>query len=150
MNKRSQNLFFMEFAAVVSPNHIGCAPREASTKSGEYQFIPFLELLLILPKTKWQCSCRGVGHRLNVDHDLFLRHVDASGHSFLNSDVRLMRNNPGNIIIRQRGTSVHPGLNVGMGKDNTLFALKDGKVKFLWYKGKHAVSVIPEVEEAAN
>ena len=37
---------------------------------------------------------------------------------------------PGEIIIRQRGTNTHPGENVGMGKDHTLFALKDGKVKF--------------------
>lgn len=36
----------------------------------------------------------------------------------------------GNIIIRQRGTKVHPGMNVGIGKDHTLFALKDGHVKF--------------------
>lgn len=36
----------------------------------------------------------------------------------------------GSIIIRQRGTKVHPGKNVGMGRDFTLFALKDGKVKF--------------------
>ena len=36
----------------------------------------------------------------------------------------------GNIIIRQRGTKVHPGLNVGCGKDHTLFALTDGQVKF--------------------
>jgi large subunit ribosomal protein L27 len=36
----------------------------------------------------------------------------------------------GNIIIRQRGTKVHPGLNVGMGRDHTLFALVDGKVAF--------------------
>ena len=36
----------------------------------------------------------------------------------------------GNIIIRQRGTKVHPGNNVGMGKDHTLFALIDGEVKF--------------------
>ena len=36
----------------------------------------------------------------------------------------------GNIIVRQRGTKVHPGENVGMGKDHTLFALKDGVVKF--------------------
>jgi large subunit ribosomal protein L27 len=36
----------------------------------------------------------------------------------------------GNILIRQRGTKVHPGENVGMGKDHTLFALKDGVVKF--------------------
>ncbi len=37
---------------------------------------------------------------------------------------------PGNIIIRQRGTKWHPGENVGMGKDHTLFALVPGKVKF--------------------
>ena len=36
----------------------------------------------------------------------------------------------GNIIIRQRGTKFHPGRNVGMGKDHTLFALTDGKVEF--------------------
>jgi large subunit ribosomal protein L27 len=37
---------------------------------------------------------------------------------------------PGNIIIRQRGTKFHPGVNVGMGKDHTLFALVDGRVSF--------------------
>ena len=37
----------------------------------------------------------------------------------------------GNIIIRQRGTKYHPGENVGMGKDHTLFALVDGTVKFV-------------------
>ena len=37
---------------------------------------------------------------------------------------------PGNIIVRQRGTKFHPGQNVGMGKDHTLFALVDGKVTF--------------------
>jgi large subunit ribosomal protein L27 len=36
----------------------------------------------------------------------------------------------GNIIVRQRGTKIHPGTNVGRGKDDTLFALKSGKVKF--------------------
>lgn len=36
----------------------------------------------------------------------------------------------GNIIVRQRGTRFHPGLNVGMGRDHTLFALKDGVVVF--------------------
>ncbi len=41
---------------------------------------------------------------------------------------------PGNIIVRQRGTKWHPGANVGMGKDHTLFALTDGKVRF--HKGK--------------
>ena len=41
----------------------------------------------------------------------------------------------GSIIVRQRGTRIHPGVNVGMGKDNTLFALTDGVVKF-FRKGK--------------
>ena len=36
----------------------------------------------------------------------------------------------GNIIVRQRGTAIHPGNNVGIGKDDTLFALIDGRVKF--------------------
>jgi large subunit ribosomal protein L27 len=36
----------------------------------------------------------------------------------------------GNILVRQRGTKVHPGLGVGMGRDHTLFALIDGRVKF--------------------
>ena len=52
---------------------------------------------------------------------------------------------PGNIIIRQRGTKVHPGVNVGMGKDHTLFALVDGEVTFAT-KGalnKHTVNVTP-------
>ena len=39
--------------------------------------------------------------------------------------------NAGGIIVRQRGTRVHAGENVGLGKDHTLFALKDGKVKFV-------------------
>lgn len=42
----------------------------------------------------------------------------------------------GNIIIRQRGTRVHPGTNVGMGKDHTLFALTNGVVRF--HSGKQA------------
>ena len=41
----------------------------------------------------------------------------------------------GNILVRQRGTRFHAGENVGVGKDHTLFALADGKVKFL-HKGK--------------
>ena len=52
---------------------------------------------------------------------------------------------PGNIIVRQRGTSVHPGVNVGMGKDHTLFAKKGGVVKFKrGAKNKTTVSVIDE------
>ena len=41
---------------------------------------------------------------------------------------------PGNIIVRQRGTQFHPGTNVGLGKDHTLFALIDGEVKFEWFR----------------
>ncbi|MFN4165936.1 MAG: 50S ribosomal protein L27 [Ferrovibrio sp.] len=50
----------------------------------------------------------------------------------------------GNIIVRQRGTKVHAGKNVGMGKDHTLFATSDGKVKFHDGKqGRSYVSVLP-------
>ena len=50
---------------------------------------------------------------------------------------------PGNIIIRQRGTKVHPGLNVGIGKDHTIFSKINGKVKFKKLKQKTIVSVTP-------
>ena len=51
---------------------------------------------------------------------------------------------PGNIIVRQRGTKFHPGDNVGMGKDHTLFALSDGKVSFrIKAGGKTFANVIP-------
>jgi large subunit ribosomal protein L27 len=52
----------------------------------------------------------------------------------------------GNIIIRQRGTKHHPGLNVGIGKDHTLFALVDGTVEFK-RRGddKSFVSIVPFV-----
>lgn len=50
----------------------------------------------------------------------------------------------GNIIVRQRGTTHHPGANVGMGKDHTLFALEAGKVVFRKTKdNKSTVSVVP-------
>ncbi|RKQ60567.1 MULTISPECIES: 50S ribosomal protein L27 [Thermovibrio] len=49
----------------------------------------------------------------------------------------------GNIIVRQRGTSIHPGQNVGMGSDYTLFALIDGVVKFETRRNKKFVSVYP-------
>ncbi|RJQ55835.1 MAG: 50S ribosomal protein L27 [Actinobacteria bacterium] len=50
----------------------------------------------------------------------------------------------GSIIVRQRGTKVHPGANVGMGNDHTLFALSDGKVQFHRSKNQHKVSVLTE------
>ena len=49
----------------------------------------------------------------------------------------------GNILVRQRGTHIHPGKNVGIGSDDTLFALVDGKVKFERIsRDRRAVSVI--------
>jgi large subunit ribosomal protein L27 len=57
----------------------------------------------------------------------------------------------GNILARQRGTTWHPGRNVGIGKDHTLFALIDGKVKFdTKAKGRTYVSVLPMTEAAAE
>jgi large subunit ribosomal protein L27 len=52
---------------------------------------------------------------------------------------------PGQIIVRQRGTVVHPGVNVGMGRDHTLFARVAGKVEFAVKGGnnKKTVSVVP-------
>ncbi len=51
---------------------------------------------------------------------------------------------PGNIIVRQRGTKVHPGTGVGIGKDHTIFAMVPGTVTFRMTKGdKQLVSVIP-------
>ena len=52
----------------------------------------------------------------------------------------------GSIIIRQRGTKVYPGANVGLGKDYTLFALKDGVVKFgRDGRGRKCVSIQPKI-----
>jgi large subunit ribosomal protein L27 len=50
----------------------------------------------------------------------------------------------GNILVRQRGTKVHPGKNVGLGKDHTIFAVIDGKVSFhSGPRGRTYVSVLP-------
>ena len=55
----------------------------------------------------------------------------------------------GNIIVRQRGTKVHPGDNVGIGKDHTLFALSKGQVAFRQKSGgKMFVNVMPMVKAA--
>ena len=48
----------------------------------------------------------------------------------------------GNILVRQRGTKFHAGVGVGMGKDHTLFALKDGSVKFGVRRDRKVVDVI--------
>ncbi len=53
----------------------------------------------------------------------------------------------GNILVRQRGTKLHPGNNVGIGSDDTLFALVDGVVKFERYgKDRKKVSVYPAAQ----
>jgi large subunit ribosomal protein L27 len=55
----------------------------------------------------------------------------------------------GNIIVRQRGTTWHPGTGVGMGTDHTIFAMVEGKVAFKkGLKGRTFVSVLPTVEAA--
>jgi large subunit ribosomal protein L27 len=48
----------------------------------------------------------------------------------------------GSILVRQRGTKFHPGANVGIGKDDTLFALTDGKVEFGQRRGRRVVNVV--------
>lgn len=56
---------------------------------------------------------------------------------------------PGNIIVRQRGTKFYPGVNVGMGKDHTLFALTEGRVAFTTKRNKRTyVSIEPMVQAA--
>ena len=56
---------------------------------------------------------------------------------------------PGNIIARQRGTKWHPGTNVGLGKDHTIFAKVDGAVKFhKGLKGRTFISVLQKAEAA--
>jgi large subunit ribosomal protein L27 len=58
--------------------------------------------------------------------------------------------NPGGILVRQRGTKWHPGHNVGVGKDHTLFALIQGRVEYKTRaKGRTFVSVVPMMTEAA-
>ncbi len=49
----------------------------------------------------------------------------------------------GNILVRQRGTRIHPGLNVGLGKDYTIFATTDGRVVYDVVRGRKRVSVLP-------
>jgi len=52
----------------------------------------------------------------------------------------------GEIIVRQRGTKFHPGENVGLGRDHTLFALVKGAVSFLVRRGKQTVNIVPAAE----
>ncbi len=52
----------------------------------------------------------------------------------------------GQILVRQRGTKVHPGKLVGMGRDHTLFALRDGRVNFAIRHGESFVHVVPSAQ----
>lgn len=57
----------------------------------------------------------------------------------------------GSILVRQRGTRFFPGLNVGLGKDDTLFAMIDGEVKFTRYQGtRRKVHVVPPASADTN
>lgn len=55
----------------------------------------------------------------------------------------------GNIIVRQRGTRILPGLNIGVGKDYTLFATVDGVVVFDTVRGRKRVSIVPDEAESS-
>ncbi|GAA1719477.1 50S ribosomal protein L27 [Propioniferax innocua] len=58
--------------------------------------------------------------------------------------------NAGEIIVRQRGTRFHPGTGVGRGKDDTLFALREGRVEFGTHRGRKVVNVQPSVVATAT
>jgi large subunit ribosomal protein L27 len=58
---------------------------------------------------------------------------------------------PGNILVRQRGTKFHPGRNVGLGRDHTLFATVTGAVEFhTTTRGRTYISVLPQALDAAD
>ena len=58
---------------------------------------------------------------------------------------------PGNIIVRQRGTKFHPGSNVGLGRDHTIYATVTGAVAFhTTTRGRTFISVVPQAPEAAD
>ncbi|MGB1681026.1 MAG: 50S ribosomal protein L27 [Acidimicrobiales bacterium] len=79
---------------------------------------------------------RGVEHHRNHrDHEGLIKHVEDEG---WRTQVTA-----GAIIVRQRGTKFHPGENVGIGGDDTLFAKADGTVKFGSRKGRKLVDVLP-------
>jgi large subunit ribosomal protein L27 len=57
--------------------------------------------------------------------------------------------NAGEILVRQRGTHFHPGVLVGRGSDDTLFALSRGRVEFGTRRGRRVVNIVPEQQPAA-
>ena len=56
----------------------------------------------------------------------------------------------GNILVRQRGTKFHPGANVGMGRDHTLFALVEGRVNFVHGRRQRSYIAVAPLDEAAE
>ena len=56
---------------------------------------------------------------------------------------------PGSILVRQRGTKFHPGEGVEMGRDHTLFALREGTVEFKKRRGKRVVAVVGPIKEVS-
>ena len=58
--------------------------------------------------------------------------------------------NAGEILVRQRGTHFHPGVNVGRGGDDTLFALSAGAVEFGTRRGRRVISIVPAAAAAAT
>ncbi len=74
---------------------------------------------------------KGVNGRDSNPHHLGIK---ASGNSIVTA---------GSIIVRQRGTHIHPGTNVGIGRDDTLYALVDGKVVFSDHHGRKYAGIEP-------
>lgn len=98
----------------------------------------------------------GVGHLLLLS----MAHVKAGGTAKGNKDsvskrlgVKIFggqRAKAGNIIVRQRGTTIHPGKGVMMGRDFTLFAVSSGVVTFRRRLGKQIVSILPQERSHAR
>ena len=84
-------LFLAEFIAIISPLHVRGTPGESSSESGEDDVVALLELRLILPETKRQCTTAGIGEMVDIDHHLAFGQVDAFSHGRLDTDVSLVR-----------------------------------------------------------
>ena len=86
--------------------------------------------------------CQVVSNMVKGDKVLVFHKKRRKGYRKLNGHRQQFK--AGNIIVRQRGTEFHPGNNIGMGKDHTLFALVDGTVQFkVGKEDRRSVSVIP-------
>jgi len=89
-----------------------------------------------------------MAHKKGVGSSRNGRDSNAQRRGVKRFDGELVR--PGNILVRQCGTRFHPGKNVGMGRDYTIFAVIDGTVKFEPYsRGRKKISVYPVAATAA-